>query len=55
MEVDIGGSEVDLPFHAFWGVIRISFSGDFTRQFITTSAEVTPKGSSVRESYPKWP
>ena len=24
-------------------------------QFITTSAEVTPKGSLVRESYPKWP
>ena len=24
-------------------------------QFIVTSAEVTPKGSLVRESYPKWP
>ena len=24
-------------------------------QFMATSAEVTPKGSLVRESYPKWP
>ena len=26
-----------------------------SRQFIATSAEVTPKGSLVRESYPTWP
>ena len=25
------------------------------RQFIATSAEVAPKGTLVRESYPKWP
>ena len=37
------------------GIPRIVERYDIPGQFITTSAEVTSKGSLVRESYPKWP